>query len=69
MSHKLENFNIKFFEIFGMTTCKAFEILNFITIILIMAEMVKILWCKFSSILSWFKMACERFNLVSRFFD
>jgi hypothetical protein len=44
MSHKFQNFKIKFFETFSKATCKVFEILDFIIIILIMAEMVKVIW-------------------------
>jgi hypothetical protein len=45
MNHKFQKNLIKFFEIFNKATCKVFEILDFIIIIiLIMAEMVKVIW-------------------------
>jgi hypothetical protein len=44
MSHKFQIFKIKFLETFDMATCKVFENLDFIIIILIMAEMVKVIW-------------------------
>jgi len=44
MSHKFGNLEIKFSKTFNKVACKVFEIWNFIIILLIMADMVKVLW-------------------------